>query len=139
MSKKTTEMLNTLKTADSLDAYLRENRDELVSTTVTQELTQLLAESGLTKAQVLQRAEINDIYGYQLFAGTRRPSRDKLIALAIGMGLSLDRTQALLKATGFAPLYAKNRRDSIVIYGIENGSTVLALNTALYDHGEPTL
>ena len=84
-------------------------------------------------------AEINDIYGYQLFAGSRKPSRDKLIALCIGMSLTLDRTQALLKATGFAPLYAKNKRDSILIFGIQNNQTVLEINTALYDHAEPTL
>lgn len=139
MAKETKEMLEQLKTAESLDGYLRENEDQLVDGTIREQLEAALRETGLSKAEVLRRAEINDIYGYQLFAGSRKPSRDKLIALCIGMSLTLDRTQALLKATGFAPLYAKNKRDSILIFGIQNNQTVLEINTALYDHAEPTL
>lgn len=139
MVKETKEMLEQLKTAESLDGYLRENEDQLVDGTIREQLETALRETGLSKAEVLRRAEINDIYGYQLFAGSRKPSRDKLIALCIGMSLTLDRTQALLKATGFAPLYAKNKRDSILIFGIQNNQTVLEINTALYDRAEPTL
>ncbi len=139
MAKETKEMLEQLKTAESLDGYLHENEDHLVGGAISTQLETALRETGLSKAEVLHRAEINDIYGYQLFAGSRKPSRDKLIALCIGMSLTLDRTQALLKATGFAPLYAKNKRDSILIFGIQNKQTVLELNTALYDHAEPTL
>ncbi|MBQ9862059.1 MAG: hypothetical protein IJO75_07370 [Clostridia bacterium] len=139
MVKETKEMLEQLKTAESLDGYLRENEDQLVDGTIREQLEAALRETGLSKAEVLRRAEINDIYGYQLFAGSRKPSRDKLIALCIGMSLTLDRTQCLLKATGFAPLYAKNKRDSILIFGIQNNQTVLEINTALYDHAEPTL
>ena len=139
MAKTTNDLLETLKTADSLDTYLNDNENELVNLDVPAALQQLLEETGLTKAEALHRAEINDIYGYQLFAGSRKPSRDKLLSLAIGMGASAERIQALLKSTGFAPLYAKNRRDSILLYGIRHGQTVMQLNTALYDHGEPTL
>lgn len=139
MAKETKEMLEQLKTAESLDGYLRENEDQLVDGTIREQLEAALRETGLSKAEALRRAEINDIYGYQLFAGSRKPSRDKLIALCIGMSLTLDRTQALLKATGFAPLYAKNKRDSILIFGIQNNQTVLEINTALYDRAEPTL
>ncbi len=139
MAKETNELLEQLKTADSLDGYLAENGEHLVDTTVSAQLETALAASGLAKSEVLRRAEINDIYGYQLFAGSRKPSRDKLIALCIGMALSLESTQTLLKAVGFAPLYAKNKRDSILIYGIENRQSVFTINTALYDHDEPTL
>ena len=102
-------------------------------------LTALLAETGLSKSEVLRRAEINDIYGYQLFAGSRRPSRDKLVALCVGFGLDDERTQQLLKAVGFAPLYPKNRRDSILLFGLQKGRSVLQINQLLYEHGEPTL
>ena len=139
MAKETKDLLEQLKTAESLDGYLRENGEHLVDGTIREQLEVVLAETGLTKSEVLRRAEINDIYGYQLFAGSRRPSRDKLIALCIGMSLTLERTQRLLKAVGFAPLYAKNKRDSILIFGIENGQSVMQINTALYDHAEPTL
>ena len=43
-------------------------------------------------------------YAYQLFNGTRKPSRDKVIQLAFGFGLSVDDTQELLKVARQAPL-----------------------------------
>lgn len=139
MAKETKEMLEQLKRADSLDGYLAENTAEMVDGTLPTHLAALLAETGLSKSEVLRRAEINDIYGYQLFAGSRHPSRDKLVALCVGFGLSDERTQQLLKATGFAPLYAKNRRDSVLLFGLQKGYTVLQINNLLYEHGEPTL
>ena len=111
----------------------------MVDGTLTAHLEQLLQETGLSKPEVLRRAEINDIYGYQLFAGSRRPSRDKLVALCVGFGLSDERTQQLLKAVGFAPLYPKHRRDSILLFGLQKGYTILQINHLLYEHGEPTL
>ncbi len=139
MIKETNEMLEQLKTADSLNGYLQDNGEHLIDSTISTQLAAALAESGMTKSDVLRRAEINDIYGYQLFSGVRKPSRDKLIALSIGMTLTLDRTQQLLKATGFAPLYAKNKRDSILIFGIQNRQTVFEINSALFEHEENTL
>lgn len=139
MAKETKEMLEQLKRAESLDGYLAENTAEMVDGTLQTHLTALLEETGLSKSEVLRRAEINDIYGYQLFAGSRRPSRDKLVALCVGFGLSDERAQQLFKAVGFAPLYPKNRRDSILLFGLQKGYTVLQINNVLYEHGEPTL
>ena len=139
MAKETKEMLEQLKKADSLTGYLAENSAEMVGSTIREQLEVLLTETGLTKGEVLRRAEINDIYGYQLFAGSRKPSRDKMVALCVGFSLTLERTQQVLKTVGFAPLYPKNRRDSVLIFGIEKGQTVPQINTALYDLGEDTL
>ncbi len=139
MIKETDEMLEQLKTAESLSGYLEDNDGQLIDSTISEQLEKALAETGMTKADVLHRAEINDIYGYQLFSGNRKPSRDKLIALCVGMALTLDRTQKLLKATGFAPLYAKNRRDSILIFGIQNRQSVFEINSTLFEHKEDTL
>ena len=139
VAKETKEMLEQLKRADSLDGYLAENTAEMVDSAIPAHLETLLAETGLTKSEVLRRAEINDIYGYQLFAGSRRPSRDKLVALCVGFGLSDERTQQVLKAVGFAPLYPKHRRDSVLLFGLQKGYTVLQINNLLYEYGEPTL
>lgn len=139
MEKNTNDLLEKLKTAESLDGYLHEQQSHMIRATLVEQLEQLLQETTLSKAVVLQRAEINDIYGYQLFAGSRRPSRDKLMALCIGFSLDIERTQSLLKSNGFAPLYPKNERDSIILYGIEHGLPVFELNTLLYDHGYPTI
>lgn len=55
------------------------------------------------------------------------------------MQLSLDETQTLLKSSGYAPLYAKNPFDCIVIYGLCRKLSVAQINDLLYDYEMETL
>ncbi len=137
--KKTDDLLKDLKSAKDLDRYLKENKGEFVSAGIGSYLDGLIVERGLKKTQVLKDAEINEIYGYQIFAGSRKPSRDKLIALCVGMGLSLEEIDQALKFAGELPLYARSERDSVLIAGILNGDSVMNLNNVLYDYGFKTL
>ncbi len=66
-------------------------------------------------------------------------SRDKLLCLCIAMKASLEETQELLYHGGFAPLYVRSQRDSIIIFGISHNETILEVNGNLYDHGEALL
>jgi transcriptional regulator with XRE-family HTH domain len=67
---------------------------------------------------VIKRAGIERTYGYQLFNGTRNPSRDKVIQIALGLGLDVDETQKLLQVAKKSPLYVKIKRDAAIIYCI---------------------
>lgn len=137
--KPTNEMMDALTAAPDVQTFLDENGEFLVDGSLSAYLSGLLEEKKLSKADVLKHAEINDIYGYQIFAGKRRPSRDKLICIGIGMGLALDEMQQLLKAAGEAPLYPKNSRDSFIIFGVQRGEGVLNINSALYEAEWDTL
>lgn len=79
------------------------------------------------------------MYAYQILSGIRTPSRDKLIQLALGMNLELEEVQSVLKYSGNAPLYAHNRRDSIIIFAINKKTTVIDLNILLDSKGENIL
>lgn len=102
-------------------------------------LTEILKLKELTKSEVIKNADINEIYGFQIFSGVGNPSRGKLISLCIGMKLNIDETQELLKIAGFAPLYPKNKRDSIIIFGIRNNHNVMTINESLYENLENTI
>lgn len=93
----------------------------------------------MKKSAVIKNSELNEIYGYQIFSGKRIPSRDRLISIAFGMGLSLDEAQALLKYAGFAPLYPKQKRDSLLIWGISHQFSIYQINDLLYTENENTL
>ena len=75
--------------------------------------------------QVIKKSQIDRTYGHQIFNGTRIPSRDKLIQLAFGFGLSLDETQTLLKKAGKSTLYAKVKRDAACIYGLSHDMNMM--------------
>lgn len=88
---------------------------------------------------MIRRSELSEIYAYQIFSGVRVPERKKLLCLAIGMGLTLEELQNLLKCAGYAQLYVKKPFDCIVIYGVCNKLSVAQVNGILYDYGQETL
>ena len=139
VKKKTNDLMKNLSSDQNLDRYLKENEGELISEEISTYLNQLVAARGLKKTQILKDAEMNEIYGYQIFAGSRKPSRDKLICLCVGMGLSLEELNQALKYAGELPLYPRSARDSVLIAGILWGDRVMKLNQALYDYGFETL
>lgn len=84
-------------------------------------LNQLLRSGNMTVQDVILRCNLDRSYGYQMFNGTRRPTRDFLLRLALLLQLSEAAAQRLLKIAGRPPLYARNRRDAAVLYGLSHG------------------
>lgn len=130
MKKSTEELLKILKNS-SLDAYLTENDGEMAENLICDYLTAVLNEKDLKKSEVIKKSNIQTNYAYQIFSGLKIPSRDKLISLCFGMSLSLDEAQTLLKYAGFAPLYPRNKRDSVIISALEKGESVIRCNITL--------
>lgn len=137
--KETNDVLEQLVTAKSFAAFAQENADEMISEPLSAYLQQLLREKNVPKAEVIRRAEMNEICGYQIFSGRRLPSRDKVIALGLGFPLDLDGMQQLLKYAGMAPLYPKNKRDALIIFGICHAKTVVEINNGLFAQNMETL
>lgn len=136
--KKTTgALLDEMKRSDDYESYRRENDRELQEgkMKVARVLNAILAEKGLVKKDVIVRSCLMDKYAYQILSGKKdNPSRDKVLALCIAMEMSLDEIQRLLNITGYAQLYARDKRDNIIIYGIEKGLGVYNINLLLYDN-----
>lgn len=139
IKKPTDELMESLNSSPSIDNYLQKEQDYLITASLAVYLNQLISDKNLKKSQVIKDAELNEIYGYQIFSGKRLPSRDKLISLAFGLALSLEETQQLLKYAGFSPLYPKNKRDSIIIWGINHHFNICQTNEELYNQAEETL
>ena len=137
--KSTTNLENELKSCDTLESFLKRNLDELSTASLAEQIQTLIASKGLTRSGVVKASNLNEVYSYQIISGARRPSRDKLLCLCIAMKATLDETRELLVRGGFAPLYVRSQRDSIIIFAISHGETILELNNNMYDHGEPLL
>lgn len=140
LNKSTTQLLKDLESFDTFEEYENANRDSMISKNLSEYLTDLLNERNLTKAEVIRKAELIDGYAYQIFSGLKTaPKRDKLICLSIGMGLSVNETNSVLKIAGLSPLYPKIKRDSIIIINMNNNKSVVEINEALYNEREDTL
>ena len=132
-SQKTTDqLLKILQNSNDINSYLTDNDSNISNISFHEYLTQLLA-------QVITDSNIQKNYGYQIFDGSKTPSRDKVIALALAMQLTLDEANRLLHLSNNGILYPKIKRDSIIIFGLENNQKIIDLNITLDDLGEAPL
>ena len=138
--KGTAQLLEELKGCEDFTRFYRENEGEFVPGDLAAELERLISEKGLQKKDVIAASNLSEVYAYQIFGGQRKnPVREKVLCLAVAMGLNLEEVQNLLKVSGYAPLYAKNDFDCVVIYGVCRQMNILAINELLYDNGKETL
>lgn len=138
-AKSTSELERELTGCANLRGYLKRNESALYTPDLSELLHLELEKSGLTRAELLRRSNLNPIYGYQILSGKRRPSRDTLLCLCFGLGLCADETQNLLLHAGYAQLYVRDPRDSILFYALDSGMSLLACNQQLDVHGEASL
>ncbi len=133
MKKSTEELLKILEQADSPEEYQAAAGSELIRTSLTEELNRLLAERNLKPADVIRTAQLDKSYGYDIFAGKKTPSRDKILAIAFGLSLDGAETQQLLKRTGYAPLYVRDIRDGVILFSLNHRKNLADTNDILFD------
>ena len=131
--KNTDDLLKELESSEDFVRYYSDNRDQFVDRSLPDALSSLLKEKGMTKPEVIQKAELNENTGFQIFSGIRRPSREKLLSIALAMKLSFPETRLLLRTAGLAPLYVKDEFDCVVAYGILHQESVMQVNERLFD------
>ena len=139
LKKSTDEMLGELLQANNIEQYMKENEAYFVDLQISEFLSEYITQKGLKKSAVIKEAEISEIFGFQVLSGVRNPSRNTLLSLCIAAKMTVDEVQATLKIAGFAPLYPKCKRDSVILLGIANGKGVCDINNELYEHSEETL
>lgn len=133
----TEELLDELLNSSNIDEYLADAPTS--DLTLAEYLQQLLAEKRLERVRVVRMADLNETFGYQIFMGSRRPGRNKVLQIAFAMALSLRETNRALRLAGANELYARNRRDAIIIYCIDHGCSLVKVNEELYRLGEQTI
>ena len=138
-NKDTSKILEELNLCEDFKTFYKENRKYTVDQSLAEMLTKIIEQKGFTKKEVIKRSELSEPYGYQILSGVRNPERAKLLSITVGMGLSLDETQKLLKCAGYSPLYVKIPFDSVVLYGIFKGLSVVEINSMLFECGLDTL
>lgn len=138
-TKDTNDLQKELTSAPDLSRFLLENEEHFINENFADLLQALFQKSSLSKAALAKRAGTSEVYLYQIFSGDRTPSRDRTICLCFGLSATLEETQELLKHSGLAQLYAKDRRDAIIIYGLSHAMSLDDINDMLFSENEATL
>lgn len=133
MMKTTQELLELMKKTPDFDRYMDTIRGELVETDIASSLTSLLDRKNMSKSQCIKASGLDRTYAYQIFSGEKIPSRDKVLTLCLGMGLTLEEVQTLLKYTKYPVLYPRTERDCAIIYAFQNSLCVTDTNELLFE------
>ncbi|MDO4442348.1 MAG: hypothetical protein Q4B69_00515 [Slackia sp.] len=62
-----------------------------------------------------------------------------MIMIAFGLGCTFEETQRVLRLAGVSELWAKVRRDAIIVWCIDHGMTRAACDDELWSFNERTL
>ena len=100
-----------------------------------------LAARGMLQQTLFLNADISEGYGYKLLTEEKHTvQRDVILRLCIGAAFTLEETNRALTLYGMAPLYAKLRRDTILISAVSAGRhDVFEIDALLRENGEPPL
>ena len=133
----TEELLDRLLHSAKIETYLDE--EHITDRALPDYLNELLDRSGIKRNPLAEKTGMNQTFIYDIFAGKSRPGRNNAIRLAFGLGCDLRETQRLLRLDGVSELWAKNRRDAVIVWCVEHGYSRTQTDDELYRLGEKTL
>ena len=140
-AKKSTDDLMAELTQKNTD--LQDNIDTNTSSMIEVNLREfwdgLLKKSGKSKSDIINGADISYIYFYEILQGKKNPTKDKIVRLSLAMELTVAECQQALRFCNHAALYPRLKRDSILIYAVENRLSVYQTQTLLRQAGEEEL
>ena len=137
--KCTGDLRQELMSQADLDQYIKDNEECFMTGNVAAMLTGFYQKKNFSKAELARRAGMSEVYLHQVFSGRRKPSRDRLLCLCIGMEAGLEEVQQLLKRVGYAPIYPKLKRDAIISHGMIHHASLSEINDKLFLQNEKTL
>lgn len=102
-------------------------------------LETLLMQKGISKSCLINKANLHRTYAYQIFNGTKIPSRNKVIQLALALQLNVNETNNLLSLSNNGYLYPKVKFDAAILFALKNKYSVLETNLILDQYQLPLL
>lgn len=120
--KKTTtsQLLRDLFKATSPERYFQTHKNDPEPMPLHLYLQEQCRKLGKKPAHIIKLANLEPSYGYQVFKGTRKPSRDTVLQLAFGFEANLNQAQLLLRYANMSPLYPRVKRDAAIIYCLQH-------------------
>ena len=98
-------------------------------------LQKLINKKGLKNSEIYAAANISKQYFSKLLKGQVKPSKEKMLALAVGLHLNMDETVDFLRIAGYA-LSPISQTDTVVEYFIRKQEyNVLKIDIVLFDYG----
>lgn len=113
------------KNMDNIQAMLNDDKnklvDEVTKTEFSDYVKDIIDKKGFKIKDVIHNAYLSESYGRHIIGGqVKCKDRDNILKICIGGNFDILETNRALKLCGLAPLYAKNKKDAIIMVAINN-------------------
>jgi hypothetical protein len=132
-TKNTEILFQEIKEATNIYSYLKKNTDLHIKPSLASYIQQLLKDKEIKKTKLLYDTGLSKSFLYAVLKNEKMPSRNSLIKLIFGMHATLPESYNLLNYAGYQPLYAKDLRDTILIFGLKQKMSLPKVNDILFD------
>ena len=134
MAESTKEILNKIESAKSWEE-LGDILKELEKITFGDRLSQLCVKYQIKPSKLQLDVAVSKTMFYDVMNGTRKPSRETVIKIALVMQTTEDELNELLKLAGHKELYPKKKEDAIIIFGLKNKKEIVEIDELLKEYG----
>lgn len=125
---------NRLKRAESYDDFYKENSKMLKLEHPGEYIVAQLKKRNMKKTDLISKVNLNTGYVYEILRQEKSPERNKVLQFALALKLNIEETQDMLRKCGYAMLYGKNPRDSVIIFCISRKKNLIDTNMLLHKY-----
>lgn len=131
----TSKLLTMIRTAATFSEAIAIH-DTMEEPSFSEFLYSLMSQRGLTPKELIGLTRIERSYFYHILNGNKRPGRNMVLRIGLCLGSSLAEMNQLLRLAGLSGLYARVRRDAVLIYAVQNHMSMDEANNLLRTSGE---
>ena len=139
MEYNTKKMLEKISVTKCITQFLEENSELFKDMSIGEYINLEIVRRKIKKAKVIKDSGINKRFFFDILAGKRNPNRRYIIRIFLAMQMEIDDVQWYLKACDYPQLYAKNKRDCVIIFCLQNKLSVDECNKMLNKIGMENL
>lgn len=133
----TSELLKIINKNDNLS--IEDLLKKIPDLSFVEYLETLMIQKKITKSQLIKNSNLDRTYAYQILNGTKKPSRIKVIQIALSLQLTHQETNNLLSLSNNGSLYPKVKFDAIILLALKNHYSVIDTNLLLDEYHLPIL
>lgn len=134
MSESTKEILNKIESANTWEE-LGDILRGLEKITFGDRLSQLCVKYQIKPSKLQLEVAVSKTMFYDVMNGTRKPSKETVIKIALVMKITEEELNELLKLAGHKELYPKKKEDAIIIFGLKNKKDIVEIDELLKEYG----
>lgn len=121
---------------DDIDSYFEKEEPSFYTGNSFRDYIKDSIKGKKTLHEVFYEADVNEGYGYKIISGEKHTNkRDIIIRICAAANLCFEETQTALKLYGMSPLYAKIKRDALLISAINEKLSISQINRILEKNG----